>query len=184
MQGQKMTVWSTRYAMTQGIVKRDVIECLDHTGKPYPNGMVEVLRKESNVDDEYGVYTPCITHYLHGLGKDYHLTQKDAILRTLQVAKKNRQALQKKINKLDDQVTKWCEELNKLSQPHSGASMMVYTAREQIVDQVRSQVFEKVRTQTWAQVEAQVVFQVLASANDQVRGQVAAQVAAHMKEPA
>jgi hypothetical protein len=106
MQGQKMTVWSTKFALTQGIVKRNVIECLDYTGKPYPEGMVEVLR-----DDESDVYTQCTFCYLHGLGKDYHLTQKDAILRTLQVAKKNQQALQKKINKLDDQIIKWREEL-------------------------------------------------------------------------
>ncbi len=97
MHGKKMTVWSTKYALTAGIEQLDVIECLDHAGNPMSaSGMVEVVNKGGSF---------CTT-YLHGLGKDYHLTKKGAILRTLQVAKKNQQALNNKIKKIADTIDK------------------------------------------------------------------------------
>lgn len=81
-QGTKLTVWISKYALSQGIYSVEVIDCFDIS----PD-MVRDGRKEYS------------TQFYHG--GDWHRTREEAVSRAEQIRSKKIASLKKQIEKLE-----------------------------------------------------------------------------------
>lgn len=75
---ERMQIYSTKYALTDGIVEKEVRDVGD--------GMVEVL-------EGYG-------YYLHGEGKEWHRTWESAVARAEEMRHKKIKSVEKQLEKL------------------------------------------------------------------------------------
>jgi hypothetical protein len=86
-----MKVWSTKYALSpnEGIKEVEVEECFQSAPE-----MVRVL------NSGYG-------YYLHGQGREWHLTEMSALEKGIVMADKKMASLKKQIEKIRIQQAKW-----------------------------------------------------------------------------
>ena len=82
-----MKVWITKYALTQGIFERDVEQ-----SKENPS-MVTYQQDKSSYSE-----------YYHGEGRDWHLTQTDAVKRANEMREKAIASAEKKIATLKEMI--------------------------------------------------------------------------------
>ena len=78
-----MKVWITKYALTDGILEKECVEC--------GNGTDGMIREKEN---SYPVY-------YHGEGKDWHRTKESAIKKAEEMRQKKIENLKKQIKKLE-----------------------------------------------------------------------------------
>jgi hypothetical protein len=77
-----MKIWNTKYCLTDGITEHEVNKCTSR-------GMVEISKDSQ-----------AFATYLHGEGKEWHRTEKEAIERANEVKIKKLKSLDKQVKKI------------------------------------------------------------------------------------
>lgn len=84
-----MKIWDTKYALTVGIVEREVESC------ETPDGQCKGMVSFHTGTNQTGA------NYLHSSLKEWHVTEDDAIKRALEMAAKKLVSIQKKAKKIE-----------------------------------------------------------------------------------